>query len=24
PTTTDAWFERATTWMRVNKFIAGN
>jgi len=23
-TTTDAWFERATTWMRVNKFIAGN
>ena len=24
PTTTDAWFERATTWMHVNKFIAGN
>jgi acetyl esterase/lipase len=23
-TTSDAWFERATTWMRVNKFIAGN
>ncbi len=23
-TTTDAWFERATNWMRVNKFIAGN
>jgi acetyl esterase/lipase len=23
-TTTDAWFERATTWMRVNKFIADN
>ena len=23
-TTTDAWFERATSWMRVNKFIAGN
>jgi dipeptidyl aminopeptidase/acylaminoacyl peptidase len=24
PTTTDAWFERATNWMRVNKFIADN
>ena len=23
-TSTDAWFERATNWMRVNKFIAGN
>lgn len=23
-TTSDAWFERVTTWMRVNKFIAGN
>jgi acetyl esterase/lipase len=23
-TTTDAWFERATSWMRVNKFIGGN
>jgi acetyl esterase/lipase len=23
-TTSDAWFERAITWMRVNKFIAGN
>ncbi len=23
-TTSDAWFERLTTWMRVNKFIAGN
>ena len=23
-TTSDAWFERATTWMRVNKFIVGN
>jgi acetyl esterase/lipase len=23
-TTADAWFERATSWMRVNKFIAGN
>jgi len=23
-TTNDAWFERATTWMRVNKFIASN
>ena len=23
-TTSDAWFERATAWMRVNKFIAGN
>jgi len=23
-TTSYAWFERATTWMRVNKFIAGN
>ena len=23
-TTSDDWFERATTWMRVNKFIAGN
>jgi len=23
-TTSDAWFERATTWLRVNKFIAGN
>ena len=23
-TTSDAWFERAITWMRVNKFIVGN
>jgi acetyl esterase/lipase len=23
-TTTDAWFERAISWMRVNKFIVGN
>jgi acetyl esterase/lipase len=23
-TTSDAWFEKAATWMRVNKFIAGN
>ena len=23
-TTTDAWFERAAAWMRVNKFITGN
>jgi acetyl esterase/lipase len=23
-TTTDAWFERAISWMRVNKFIGGN
>ena len=23
-TTSDAWFEKAAAWMRVNKFIAGN